>query len=49
MSLASERYVVGWTAPMAWWWWAGLFAGCAVLWPWAVLMWALEKAGMVQR
>ena len=40
---ATSEYVVGWTAP--WWWWAGLFAGCALLWPLRLAAAGLEASG----
>ena len=35
-------YIVGWTAPMAWWEWTGLLAGCALLWPLPLAAMGLE-------
>ena len=42
---AREPYVVGWTVPMPWWWWVGLFAGCAIFWPLRLEAWVLGRAG----
>lgn len=48
-TVVTLSHIVGWTAPLPWWEWAGIFVGCAILWPWAVIMWLAEKMGLVTR
>ena len=40
-----EPYVVGWTVPTPWWEWAGLYTMTAILWPLALTVAGLERAG----